>query len=333
MMMRNHLTSLLLSFIYGSPAAPDPVRLGLESISARWFRGVWISGIVVAVGCMFEIWEVTFDFKNWRRHRKNLLPLPDNPGSWMYPMAALGLFLVVGGIVSETVFEVLVSNSDAAIRSHESDVISNAEVKADVADQKAAAATDRASAVDNQTQGLKTNAEVAKKQAEDEHTARVKVEAEVSFRSLSDQQKKDMGNALAHFKTEVGTSLWFPNGDTEAELFADDITEALRSGGIIVQPPAGIVSMRGTGKFNDPLVRADTGVIVQSTKVGFAPQFADAIIAELNKRGFDARRQTDPPFDNRATPEVWINVEARPKGPQGEYKLQAKTKSSVALSR
>jgi hypothetical protein len=42
-------------------------------------------------------------------------------------MAALGLALVVGGIVGETVFEVLASHSDAAIRSHESDVLSIAE--------------------------------------------------------------------------------------------------------------------------------------------------------------------------------------------------------------
>jgi len=154
--MRNHLTSLLLSFIYGSSAAPDPIRLGLEAISARWFRGVWISGIVVAIGCMFEIWEVAFDLKNWRRHRKKLPLLPENPGSWMYPMAALGLFLVVGGIVSETIFEVLSSSSDAAIRSHESDKITTAE--SDAAD-----ATTKATELGNETQGLKTDAANAKR--------------------------------------------------------------------------------------------------------------------------------------------------------------------------
>jgi hypothetical protein len=125
--MRNHLASLFLSFITTSP---DPVRIALESDSARWFRGVWISGIVVAVGCGLEIWEVAVDLTNWRRHRKKLQSIPDNPGSWRYPMAALGLVLVVGGIVSETVFEVLASNSDSDIRSHESDVLSIAEQNA-----------------------------------------------------------------------------------------------------------------------------------------------------------------------------------------------------------
>jgi hypothetical protein len=43
----------------------------------------------------------------------------------------------------------------------------------------------------------------------------------------------------------------------------------------------------------------------------------------LNKRGFDAKRQTDPPFEDKPDPVIWINVESRPRGPQGEYKLQA----------
>jgi hypothetical protein len=135
-MIRNNLTSLFLSLVYASSAI-DPIREHLEAESAKWFRGAWISGIVVALGCMFEIWEIVFDLRNWRRYRKKQNLAPDNPGSWMYPIAALGLFLVVGGIVSETIFEVLASNSDAAIRSHESDVLSEAEAKTAIADRKA----------------------------------------------------------------------------------------------------------------------------------------------------------------------------------------------------
>jgi hypothetical protein len=149
--MRNHLTSLFLSFII---ASPDPLRIALEVDSAKWFRGVWISGIVVAIGCGLEIWEVVVDLRNWRRYRNKLPAIPDNPGSWLYPMAALGLALVVGGIVSETIFEVLASNADAAIRSHESDVVSIAENDVAIANKQAGLANERAGNAEKQTAEL-----------------------------------------------------------------------------------------------------------------------------------------------------------------------------------
>lgn len=145
-MMRNHLTSLFLSLISGSSS--DPIRLSLEAASAKWFRGVWISGLVVALGCMFEIWEVTFDLRNWWRHRKNQGLAPENPGSWMYPMAALGLFLVVGGITAETVFEVLDANIESQIRSHESERVSRAE-------SEAASSAERTATLENENLKLR----------------------------------------------------------------------------------------------------------------------------------------------------------------------------------
>jgi len=155
-MMRNHLTSLFLSSIYGFVLPTDTFRGDLEGWSAAWFRGVWISGIVVAFGCVLELWEVAIDLRNWRRARNNLDPLPDNPGSWMYPLAALGLFLVVGGIFSETIFEVLDANVETQLRQYDSDKITAAESAADVAITKAAE-------VGRDTEGLKTDAAKAKR--------------------------------------------------------------------------------------------------------------------------------------------------------------------------
>lgn len=127
--MRNHLTSLFLSLITPSGFAPDPERLRLEAESAKWFRGVWICGVAVAIGCALEVWETCITLISWRRHKRKLPPLKENPGSWRIPMAALGLLLVIGGVAGETIFEVLVSNSDAAIRAHESDVLTRAETR------------------------------------------------------------------------------------------------------------------------------------------------------------------------------------------------------------
>jgi hypothetical protein len=123
--MRNHLISLALCFMsrFASSANPDPIRFSLERKSAEWFTWLVVSGGVVALGCILEVWETYVSLLGWRRKRKDR-PHNDNPRSWRVPMAAVGLLLVIVGVVGETVFEVLVSNADAAIRTHESDVLS-----------------------------------------------------------------------------------------------------------------------------------------------------------------------------------------------------------------
>src|ERR1035438_7538125 len=117
--MRNHLISLVLSFINGSTSvAPDPVRLSLEAENAKWFGRSLISGGIVAFGCLLEIWETAISVRNWFRARSGLA-VKENPKSWGIPIAALGLLLVVGGIVAEVTYEGLSSNADARLRAHE----------------------------------------------------------------------------------------------------------------------------------------------------------------------------------------------------------------------
>jgi hypothetical protein len=282
-MMGSHLTSLFLSFIYES-STPDPIRLTLEAESAKWFKGVWISGIVVAVGCMAEIWEVIFDLRNWRRFRKEREPLKENPGSWMYPLAALGLFLVIGGIVGETAFEVLDANVESQLRAHASDVTSDAESKAAEASAKALMAETHAKALDQSTQQLETDEATANREAESEKLKRTQIEARVAWRHLTDAQKADIGKALGDFSNQEGASFWYEAGDTEAEIFAGDIAEALRPSHIVVQPPTGMVTMRSGGKFGDRIKPVESGVILQSTTDERSRSLAEAIIKELNER-------------------------------------------------
>lgn len=163
----------------------------------------------------------------------------------------------------------------------------------------------------------------ANKATEDERLARVKLEAGVAWRHLTEKQKAEIGANLGNFANQEGASLWYEAGDTEAGAFASDIAEALKAAHIVVQPPANIVKMIGAGHFGDPIKAVETGVILQSTKDERSRSLADAVIKELNVRGFNATRQTDPPFDDKPVPQVWVNVEPRPEGPQGEYKLQA----------
>ena len=193
-----------------------------------------------------------------------------------------------------------------------------------IARQKAEEARQKAEGFRAQLVNDEKEAAELRKDAEDEHLARAKIEAAVAWRSLSDQQKRDMGAALASFSQRSGASIWFNGSSTEAEMFADDIAQALRFGHITTTSPGGIMEMRQSGKWNGEIKSVETGVVIQSTKAPAAIEFAEALIKQLNSRGFDAKRQTDPPFDEKTTePVIWVNVEPRPKGPQGEYKFEA----------
>lgn len=198
------------------------------------------------------------------------------------------------------------------------------------ANERASAAFQRAAQTEKEAaEDLKTTAQL-KKDAEDERLARAKIEAAVGWRSLGDQQKQEIGETLATFSQRAGASIWYNASSTEAEMFADDIAEALRFGHITTTNPGGLVEMRESGKWNGEIKSVETGLVIQSTKAPAAIEFAEALIKQLNSRGFDAKRQTDPPFDEKTTePIIWVNVEPRPKGPQGEYKLQAEREAKA----
>jgi hypothetical protein len=274
----------------------------------------WLVVIGVVADIVFAIHVYWDELVAWRR---GIIRPPDRPSKRWFVCELLAIGLVVAGISGELVIEAKIGTLETSIRKANDDLRLALEQKVEDADTKASAADQ--TAADNERKAASLQ-----KQAEDEHTARVKIEAAVVFRQLTPQQKGKLGDDLARFKGRVGISFWYQANDAEAQLFGDDLAEALRAKGAIVQPPGNFLSMKATGKYGDPIVGADTGVTVQSTKVGDAPEFALALIKELNDMGFDAKRQTDPPFDKDTTsPLVWVNVDARPKGPQGEYKLQA----------
>lgn len=77
--------------------------------------------------------------------------------------------------------------------------------------------------------------------------------------------------------------------------------------------------------MNDPISRDPTGLIVEpATTKPTSGLLADAIVAELTSRGFDATGQDAAKApDLNSIPEVVIHVLGRPEGPQGEFKLDA----------
>jgi hypothetical protein len=141
------LSLLAMIFLNEPSDAVDKVRLSLEASSACWFAWVKYAGYAVAVGCAMEAPETFVTIKRWwlltfRDEEKE--ETKKEKKSWILPLAAVGLIIIVVGILIETFAEAKVSDVDAQIRSHESDKISAAENNAAAAIREAGNAKDSA---------------------------------------------------------------------------------------------------------------------------------------------------------------------------------------------
>lgn len=132
----------------GSPDALDKVRLSLEATSAGWFNLVKWAGYAVALGCAMEAPETFIIIRRWwflRFRNVDCEETKEDRKSWRTPLAAVGLIVIVAGIVLETFGESKVSDADALLRTHESEKLSAAEEEAASATRDAGTA--RSSAI------------------------------------------------------------------------------------------------------------------------------------------------------------------------------------------
>jgi len=288
-----------------------------RSDSLEFWLWIWVTfvvvGVVLEVG--FVIWEYIDGRKKYRDQR-DIIRSPEKPSGWKFTFEIIGAALVAIGVSGELYIDVASGEIQTDLRKKNGDLIQLFEGAASAALVEASKNAEEAARLH--------------KLAEDEHLARVQLEAKVAWRHLTEAQQKEIGSALGRrFAEKQGLSLWFSSGDTESAAFAGDIAKALIAAkSFLVQPPASILTVRASGKFGDPVRAPDTGVQVQSTRHEQSRQLADAIIHELVLRGFDAVRQKDPPFDPDPAPKVWINVWPRPEGPQGELKLAEEKRSA-----
>lgn len=339
-----NLSRLSSSFVFTLPPEAARAVMHTKADHFRYLLGVYTKLVLIGVaieGIEFAIEAVAWMARKWKTrkestdlagvnevfpalassvktHSEFVLP------AWVKFIAFAGLVLVVVGVRGELIFEDKLEAVNNDIQNSEEAQLTQEEVEIGTANARAVTNERESARLSKDAAGLREKAEA-------EHLARVKIEAAVAWRSLDELQKREIGIDLARFRSKAGVSIWFNSSSTEAELFAQDIAEALRSGHIDTTAPGGVMELgEGGGKWNAPIREARTGVILQSTRVSPAPEFADALIKELTSRGFDAKRQTDPPFDETVkAPVIWINVEPRPKGPQGEYKLQAEREANA----
>jgi hypothetical protein len=189
-MKRTILVSLSLFAMIvsnGVVDAADKVRVGLEADSAFWFGWVKYSGYAVALGCAMEAPETFILIKRWWLLRFRDIEreeTKEDKRSWIVPLAALGLLIIVVGIVAETYCEGKVSDVDALLRAHESDKITAAENEAASATRQAGTAA--------------SNAQIAKGSADAANTAAGEAQSKVkSVAEQADRIGGVLGESLA----------------------------------------------------------------------------------------------------------------------------------------
>jgi hypothetical protein len=158
--------------------------------------------------------------------------------------------------------------------------------------------------------------------AEQEKLARVKIEEGIAWRRMGKETRTAFGLKFLPFSRQRSGIAYNPN-DVEASGFATDLALALHDvAKWNISEPQPVMKMRegpvpvGT---NPPLER---GITVVTTADEESRHRAGLLAKELTALGFDSVVSGD--IDRRSTiPTIYIWVEPRPEGPQGEAKLRA----------
>jgi hypothetical protein len=216
------------------------------SSSSVW-EGVEYGAETIVVVCALV--EVLADFEHILKGHEN-----EKRRKSVEKRAAIGLvFGLAIGLVALVRTNSLFTDEIASAH-HEardaSDRATDASGKAKAASDKAIVAEDRADKAETQAGIAIGQAAIPNKQAEDERMARVRIQASVAWRRLSEQQKVDMGSALGRHFSNQGVSFWYGAGDTESSWFAADIAEALKAAHTLrIYPPASLMTMVETGRL------------------------------------------------------------------------------------
>lgn len=299
----------------------DLIRADLEAYRDFWFHQLLLATLLVVVGLVLEgpeLWyEITSIIRQWCSMPKFSTPEKHAP-NWVKLLAFIGWLLIVGGVAGEYVADSFLSKADGYVEQFDEILLKEATRQSSSANAKSAMAYARAAETERGAAQLK-------KDAEAEHSARVKIEARVAWRTLDPKTKSEIESHLNQF-AKASALVAYNGDDVEAAIFASDIASALHAAKWDVPEPLAFNKMRaGPVPFgtNPPI---PTGVLVWPTNDKVSVQAASALVEQLRAYGFDAVESADARylFAIHPTPtRVAVSVEHKPEGPQGEFKLQA----------
>jgi hypothetical protein len=174
--------------------------------------------------------------------------------------------------------------------------------------------------------GVEKEAAILRKEAEDERASRMKIESDLAWRRLSAEDRSALAKVVAAFPKEP-VGIIYSAGDVESYGFATDIVSAIKNDWNVFAEPLSVSKQRagpvplGT---NPPL---DRGVFIANTPDIVSRNAGKALSDALNALGFDSSLIPLPyafsQMLNRGPPTVFVEIDPRPDGPQGEAKMAA----------
>lgn len=258
---------------WASPSALEsPYRKALEHHANLGFALLLISTGIVTVGIFFEWPEVGDGFRNWRKLRSSETSwLARPPSRSRLPLWALvGFILVAGGVALEGVFEAVVGIEDTKIRAFDELAIADTELKTAHVNERAERLEAANASMQIQVKDARQEADSfardiasTKKKAADaesrlaDETARTKrLEAELSWRTVTPEQEKEIKDFLSPFLfnpqlrlSGLKIEFEYNNSDLEGYEYAEELAKALRDQlggfGAEVGEPRGVVSIGG----------------------------------------------------------------------------------------
>jgi hypothetical protein len=279
----------------------------LTKTLSRWELAEYICAGLVTVGC---IGEYCADFTNW---------LTGGVHERKERLAKCSTLLLIVALSSELICLVRTNQLAEIVIGSLNEQAEEAGNEAAIAHQEASTAAESASQADERASENEKEAARLRKLAEDERLARIKIEERVAWRRLTRAQQAEIGTRLAAFSGEVAL-IQYDGGDMEEYAFGLDIASAMHLGKWRVAEPLEMIMMReGPVPFgtNPPI---ETGISIKSTRDQTSRNASDVLLHELLKRGFDVTR--DPKNDPRPQSVVFVIMEHRPEGAQGEAKLR-----------
>ena len=240
---------------------------------------------------------------------------------WWRPIYDWFVILVAVGCIGE-----LAADGGIFFLSRHLQTISDAEVSTALAQSRYANLLAQGAAV--QAAALQEEAELLKKQAEDEKLKRVEIEESIAWRRLTKKQQLGIASRLSRFRGQIA-NMWYGAGDKEAETFALEIASALNEAKWTVYAPAALLNIAEAGHlFNPSSPSLETGVSVSGPIKGVGRNASKEMVCELKNLGFDAIILPDSRRTHPDTPLISITVHVRPEGPQGEAKLRQQREGS-----
>jgi hypothetical protein len=285
-------------------SALEIISKALESSLDFWGLLLLISTAVVVAGLIVEYRDETSEF--WTLCRWPMSSFP-----WHKFRGLLGGILVTIGVAGELAFTYTASRVETKLRDNNHHVVSSL-----------------------QTTISQNNLEAQRlrKETEDEHMARVEAEESVAWRKLSPSAKARLRITLQpQLFSASRTWLMYNFNDMEAFTFGDDLAEVLKAA---EWHPTDVEPIELMAEGPVPFGRAprpERGIVVSTTGEQSNEDAANALTKALVSLGFDCKRSFVPAMRAKEYGNtVFVFVEPRPEGRQGDAKLRADARNRQA---